>query len=179
MGESNRSTIPQPPTQFVLPPLGGQWFRWADINCCFWPGRSGRASRVNAALAEIRYLGGVYLLAWSSPGPPPTARPAERAVKYVGETSEFLRRMNQFRTSAGFIGPPSDGHSAGWRWPVGESEHLWIAFFDVGNGLLPHLAEGLRHWMEAVALEEYRVAHGSLPPVNIAKNGVVTFAPFA
>jgi hypothetical protein len=74
--------------------------------------------------------------------------------------------MGNFGNSAGFWGQPSSGHSAGWRWPPGKSEHLWVAFFEAGNDLPAHLAEGLRVWLEAVAQEEHRVLHGEVPPLN-------------
>jgi hypothetical protein len=94
-------------------------------------------------------------------------------VKYVGETADFRSRMGYFARSAGFWGDRKDGHSAGWRWPENASGNLWIAFFEVGAELPAHLAEGLRKWMEAVALEEHRLEHGNLPAVNAAKNEVI------
>jgi hypothetical protein len=50
-----------------------------------------------------------------------------------------------------------------------------IAFFPVANELLPHLAAGMRFWMEAVALEEFRLAHGRLPEINEAVSDVEGF----
>jgi hypothetical protein len=35
---------------------------------------------------------------------------------------------------------------------------------------------GMRHWMEAVAQEEYRAAHGHLPLVNRVEEGEVDFS---
>jgi hypothetical protein len=54
-------------------------------------------------------------------------------------------------------------------WSKGE---YLVSFYPVGSGLLPHLATGLRHWMEAVALEEYRLVHGRLPQINATTVGV-------
>lgn len=42
----------------------------------------------------------------------------------------------------------------------------------------PHLATGLRHWMEAVAQEEYRLAHGTLPPLNRVADGEIILEEF-
>ncbi|MBE7465977.1 MAG: hypothetical protein HS116_21080 [Planctomycetes bacterium] len=162
------------PTSFEVAPFGGQWFAWAEIAACFWPGRSRRADKVNPKLAPVRELGGVYCFAWS-PQAPPLIDPKAPQVKYIGETRSFLRRMGQFGHSAGFWNKRQDGHSAGWRWPEGRTECAWVAFFPVGQGLLPHLASGMRHWMEAVALEEHRLANGRLPEVNEPGSGVVAF----
>lgn len=156
------------PTSFDVPPFAGCWFRWADIAACFRPGRGRRAVSVNQKLAPIRLLGGVYCLALSSE-PPSIIGPTAEAVRYIGETSEFRRRMGQFGNSAGFWGERQDGHSAAWRWQAEQSDHTWVAFFTIGNELLPHLAKGMRSWMEAVALEEFRLAHGQLPEINANK----------
>lgn len=155
------------PTSFDVSPFAGQWFHWTHVTECFWPGRGGRSAKVNPELAPVCTLGGVYCFAWS-PEPPSIVGPTAAAVRYIGETSEFRRRMGQFGNSAGFWGERSNGHSAGWRWPVGQSDNTWVAFFAVGNELLPHLAAGMRFWMEAVALEEFRLAHGQLPEINEA-----------
>jgi hypothetical protein len=132
---------------------------------------------INPLLCSARDFGGVYLLAWSR-YPPASMRPSDRAVKCVGESYSFLARMDQFRTSAGFLGARDDGHSAGWRWPLNKTEHLWAAFFEIGTNLLPHLAKGYRKWMEAVALEEYRQVQGDLPIVNRAKEKELVFESF-
>ena len=155
------------PTSFDVPPFAMRWFHWTDITKCFWPGRGGRALCVNLELAPVRNLGGVYCFAWS-PEPPQVIGPTAATVQYIGETSEFLRRMGQFGDSAGFWGERREGHSAGWRWPVGQSENLWVSFFLIGDELLPHLAKGMRVWMEAVALEEFRLVHKLLPKINVA-----------
>jgi hypothetical protein len=97
-------------------------------------------------------------------------------VRYIGETSEFLQRMGQFANSAGFWGERQNGHSAGWRWPAGQSDNTWASFFPVGNELLPHLAAGMRFWMEAVALEEFRLVHDRLPEINEAVAEVEGFS---
>lgn len=149
----------------------GTWFRWADVEACFWPGRGGRAEKVNPKLAPVRYCGGVYLLAWS-PIPPERLHPATAEVKYIGQTNNFRGRMGQFATSAGFWGQRANGHSAGWRWPEGQTRDTWIAFFEVGESLRPHLAAGLRCWMEGLALEEHRLKLGRLPEINEAVEAI-------
>jgi len=83
--------------------------------------------------------------------------------------------MGQFGTSAGFWGARQNDHSAGWRWPAGQSEKVWVSFFPIGNELLPHLADGMRVWMEAVALEEFRLVHGRLPEINAEVADVASF----
>jgi hypothetical protein len=88
-------------------------------------------------------------------------------VQYIGETNAFGRRLRQFGDSAGLFGVRRRGHSAGWRWQNGARKHLQVAFFPVAAPLGQiHLAIGLRKWLEAVALEEHRLAHGRLPVVN-------------
>lgn len=166
--------IARVPTSFDVPPFAGRWFHWTDIAACFWPGRGGRATVINPNLAPVRTLGGVYCFAWSA-GAPPSIAPTDGAVRYIGETNEFLRRMGQFGNSAGFWGKRQNGHSAGWRWPAGRSESAWVSFYPIGNELLPHLADGMRVWMEAVALEEYRLVHGRLPDINAAVAEVPSF----
>jgi hypothetical protein len=89
-------------------------------------------------------------------------------VWYIGETVYFANRMGGFGNSAGFWGERRFGHSAAWRWPEGKWENMWVAFFEVGKDLAPHLAAGLRKWLEAVALEEYRLEHKQLPKINAA-----------
>ena len=163
------------PTSFDLRPHAGRWYLWSDINACFWPGPGKRAATVNLELANSRGLGGVYLFAWSEQQPVILASTLA-AIRYIGETSNFKRRMGQFGNSAGFWGKRAKGHSAGWRWPEGQTQKTWVAFFPVGNDLQPHLATGLRRWMEAVAQEEYRLAHGSLPEINAATSKVDAFA---
>ncbi len=165
------AAVPRPPTRFDLEAFAGRWFSWADINACFWPGRGGRAAAVNPLLAPVRNLGGVYLLAWSEQ-PPAALRPVAAEVRYIGETDNFRQRMGGFGNSAGFWGERRLGHSAGWRWPEGRSEHLWVAFFPVGEDLVPHLATGMRKWLEAVALEEHLRALGELPQINSAEGEV-------
>jgi hypothetical protein len=156
------------PTCFDLEAFAGRWFSWADINACFWPGRGGRAAAVSPLLAPARHLGGVYLLAWSEQ-PPAAVSPSAAEVRYIGETDNFKQRMGGFANSAGFWGDERQlGHSAGWRWPKGRSEHMWVAFFSVGGDLPPHLATGMRKWLEAVALEEHRREHRELPQINAA-----------
>ena len=93
--------------------------------------------------------------------------PRDAKVRDIGETAYFTTRMGGFGNSAGFWGQRRCfGHSAAWRWPEGKWKKLWVAFFVVGEGLEPHLAEGLRKWLEAVALEEHRLEHDRLPEVK-------------
>ena len=162
------------PTSFDIPPFASRWFHWTDVAGCFWPGRGGRAAIINPELAPVRKLGGVYCFAWSLAAPP-LVGPTVAAVRYIGETSEFSRRMGEFGNSAGFWGERRNGHSAGWRWPAGQSGNLWVSFFLIGGELLPHLAKGLRVWMEAVALEEFRLVYGRLPEINSADAEVESF----
>jgi hypothetical protein len=162
------------PTSFDAQPFGGRWFHWGDIAACFWPGRGGRAALVNPDLAPVRFLGGVYCFAWS-PESPAVVGPTAASVRYIGETSQFQRRMGQFANSAGLYGERQNGHSAGWRWPAGQSDNTWVSFFPIGNELLFHLAAGMRLWMEAVALEEFRLIRGRLPEINEAVSEVEGF----
>jgi hypothetical protein len=162
------------PTSFGIQPFAGRWFPWTGIVACFWPGRGRRAADINPDLAPVRTLGGVYCFAWSAVAPPIIC-PTAGTIRYIGETNAFLRRMGQFGNSAGFWGARQNGHSAGWRWPAGQSEKVWVSFFPIGNELLPHLADGMRVWMEAVALEEFRLVHGRLPEINAEVAEVASF----
>jgi hypothetical protein len=130
---------------------------------------------VNLDLAKIKDCGGVYVLAWSANEPPRKRLHQASVVKYIGETSWFKGRMGGFGSSAGFWGGRLPGHSAGWSWPKGKKSKLWVAFFDVVGQLElePHLCKGLRCWVEAVALEEHRLANGMLPQVNAVKRKAV------
>jgi HTH-type transcriptional regulator / antitoxin MqsA len=175
--------VPRVPTCFDVEAFAGRWFSWAEISACFWPGRGGRAAAINPHLAPVRDLGGIYLLAWSDQ-PPAGLHPSASAVRYIGESSNFKQRMGGFGSSAGLWGGGRQfGHLAGWRWPEGQSEHLWVAFFAVGEELLgvepwqcPHLAAGMRKWLEAAALEEHRRANnGQLPEVNAALGELAEF----
>ena len=160
-------SIPSPPVTFDLEAFAGQWFHWRDVTPWFWPRAGGRSERVNRVLAPVRSEGGVYFLAWS-PDVPAEARPKASEICYIGETVRFKNRMTQFSNSAGFNGDRKTGHNPAMRWPEGRKEHLWVAFFKVvEDPLQPHVEEGLRRWMEAVALEEHRLAHGALPQLNV------------
>ncbi len=132
---------------------------------------TGRAETRNPKLAPVRRLCGVYFLAWCSEMPS-SFGPTAADSKYIGESGSFLSRLGQFGNSAGFFydGVRREGHSAGWRWRH-DREHTWVSFYPVGNELIPdrpHLAAGLRVWMEAVALEEYRLLYHRLPEINEA-----------
>lgn len=163
-----------PPAEFNTQAYGARWFTWAEMEACFWPGKGNRSESVHAELAKIMNLGGVYLLAWS-PTPPASVSPACSQVQYIGQTHLFRNRMGQFGASAGFWGKRDRGHSAGWRWPEGHKRDLCVAFFPVGNELPHHLAEGLRHWVEALAIEAHHQAHARLPLVNGSRS-VVAFS---
>src|SRR5262249_20315600 len=117
----------------------------------------------------------VYCFAWS-PAPPRIIGPTAVEVKYIGESGEFQWRIGQFGNSAGFWGGERrDGHSAAWRWPLGQTANTWGRFFPPGADLGPHLAAGLRHWMEGMALEEYRLLHHTLPEINQSETELEAF----
>jgi hypothetical protein len=168
-------TIPVPPTSLNWPPLGGRWFHWSEIEAWFRHGVNKKSRSIDPELAEIKDYGGVYLLAWSRKEPQRIRPHLAREVQYIGQTYWFKARLDGFRASAGFLGKRTFGHSAGWRWDKGKKANLWVAFFDVTEGLSleAHVASALRCWVEAVALEEYRLVHGTLPAVNKAKPGKV------
>lgn len=153
------------PSMFNIEPFGGQWFHWNQIEECFWPGKGRRPEKVNPQLASVRNSSGVYLLAWSMPAPE-LVSPLASQIQYIGQTNCFHGRMAQFATSAGLWGKRDNGHSAGWRWPEGKRENLFVAFFPIIEGLSPHLASGLCHWLEALALEAYRINNNELPMIN-------------
>jgi hypothetical protein len=158
--------VPTLPTVFDLMAFGDRWYHWREVRACFWPGR-GRRSQ--GELTEVRFVGGIYLMAWSEAAPA-LLHPAAAEIKEIGETGEYRRRMGQFGDSAGFFGERRNGHSTAWKWPLGRTEKLWVAFFPTGDDFLPrkHLAKAWRCWLEGVAFEEHLQAHGSLPALNAA-----------
>lgn len=157
--------IPLPSQNFDTPSFAGRWFDWAEVEKCFWPGRGKRAKTVNPLLAPVCGLGGVYLLA-SCGQAPKIVHPRAQEVRYMGQTNDFRMRLGQFARSAGFWGERDSGHSAAWRWPKGATACTWVAFFHIGESFPDHIATGLRCWMEAVALEEHRLANGAIPKGN-------------
>jgi hypothetical protein len=163
--------IPVPPTTFDLAAFGGRWFHWREVAACFWPGRGKRSHRVNPVLAEVRHVGGIYLMAWSEAAPP-LLHPTAPEVKDIGETGQNLRRMGQFGNSAGFFGERRNGHSTAWKWPEGRTENLWVGFFPAGDAFLPkrHLAKAWRCWLEGIAFELHLQEHGSLPALNASED---------
>jgi hypothetical protein len=167
--------IPAPPMSLDWPALGERWFHWSRIAACFWPGPGKKSKSIDPELADIKDYGGVYLIAWSEQEPPRRKWSKVPSVKYIGETHWFKARMGGFAQSAGFKGERAFGHSAAWRWEQGKNSKLWVAFFDVTQGqtMQPHLAIGLRRWVEAVALEEYRLANGALPELNVARGDYI------
>jgi hypothetical protein len=161
--------IPSAPTVFDLAGFGDRWYHWREVSACFWPGRGGRSHRVDPVLADVRFVRGIYLMAWSEAAPA-LLHPTAPEVKDLGETGGYRRRMGQFGNSAGFFGERRNGHSTAWKWPLGQTEKLWVAFFPAGDDFLPrkHLAKAWRGWVEGVAFEEHRQAHGTLPALNAA-----------
>jgi hypothetical protein len=145
-------------------PHGGRWYHWSEVEACFWPGPGRKSRSIDEVLAEVLFLGGIYLLAHSKRAPQQLS-PNSKNVKYIGETGEFKRRMGQFGASAGFFGEQRAGHSAGWRWNWGQHD-LWMCFVPVGQNLPGHLAGGLRFWAEAQALDVYYREYSRLPEVN-------------
>lgn len=151
---------------FSLAPFAGKWFPWDRVAACFWPGAGRRSAAVDAVLAPVRDRAGVYLMAWGDPEPVPRA--GDPAVRYMGQSQTFKTRMRQFGTSAGFFWSERyDGHSAAWRWPLGRTERLSVAFCPLETGLSPHLATGYLYLEEALALDAYYADHGTLPPLNL------------
>ena len=153
------------PSKFVRSSFLDQWFPWSRVEKCFWPGQGKRSDKIDPDLSTIRHKGGIYCLAWSKFAPSKRS-PHDQSIRYIGQTSNFSRRMAQFGASAGFWGKRSFGHSAGWRWKKGKTESLWVCFFAVDENIPDHLVAGLRCWLEALALEEYRTKWGKLPDVN-------------
>jgi hypothetical protein len=157
-------TIRALPKSFDLVAMSGRWFRWNDVEKCFWPGRGKRPSDVDSILAEACATGGVYVLAWSSRPMKRVSHVVPEAI-YIGETVNFRGRMVGWARSAGFWGERSNGHSAAWRWKKG-SKSLWLAFFPTPDELPRRLAKHVRCYYEVMAIEEYRVKNGSLPAAN-------------
>lgn len=168
------ATIQIPPTSLNWPPLGDGWFHWKEVDANFWP-KERRTRVAHPDLDFIKDSGGVYVIAWSVEKPCQKQLHTCPQVKYIGETHCFKTRMGAFGTSAGFWGDRANGHSAGWSWEQGKVHNLWVAFFDVLNGVeMPtHLAMGLRKWVEAVALEEHRQVNGRLPIVNTVRRNTI------
>lgn len=106
----------------------------------------------------------MYFFAWVTQ-PAKKVVHTDRAIVYIGETSNFCDRMGRWATSAGFWGERQDGHSAAWRWTEG-SKHLWVAFFELEPPESKRMAKHVRLYYEIMATEEYRVARGRLPRVN-------------
>jgi hypothetical protein len=156
--------VPPLPKTFDCTPFLNQWLRWSRVYKCFKPGAGQRAVKVDPELAPARQRGGVYLFRWSMK-PTPRVVHTDRAVIYVGETSDFCGRMLGWARSAGFLGERERGHSAAYRWREG-SEHLWVAFFQMPVLEDRRLAKHVRLYFEIMATEEYRATHGRLPRVN-------------
>jgi hypothetical protein len=159
------------PKTFDLDAHGAGWYSWEDINKCFWPGAGKKSVYVDPTLAEIVTSKGIYCIAWRADG---KAFPSNPAIQYIGQTSSFKSRMEQFGWSAGFWGERAPGHSAGWRWHGEKNDQMSVAFFPLPASNIPkHMLNGYLHWYEALALDTYHKQCGSLPFVNIPKNGIV------
>lgn len=166
------SALESPPAEFSFTACAEEWFHWLDIQKCFWPGAGKRSALINPVLGPIGKLGGVYLLAWSKQAPE-RMHPAASEVRYIGETYWFKDRMDGFRRSAGLLGERTNGHSAAWRWPLGQCENLWVAFFEIPHLPLPdYLCKGWRKYMEAIAIHEHVIANSRQPLVTAAKTEV-------
>src|SRR5689334_16475859 len=105
------TATPRPPSSFELEPLGSEWLHWSKLALQAFPGRGVPRQ---GGLQELADVGGIYLLAWSETRPLELS-PAERTVKYIGETDRFLRRLGQFGCAAGLL-TGSGAHSGGARW---------------------------------------------------------------
>lgn len=163
---------PKTNREFFGKPFLDEWFRWEEIENSFWE-RGVDTDYVVDALKSIKTAGGIYLFAWSK-RPPRLRHPKAEAIRYIGETSNFKNRMDQFGASAGFWGTPYSGHSAGWRWPLGQKDNLFIAFYPF-HKQQAHIFKGFRAWYEAQALEIYRKQNGEIPLLNQRNNGRVNF----
>lgn len=150
---------------FSLKPFEDRWFSWQRIAPCFWPGLGKLAASADPLLAPVRTMGGVYLIGWGEPEKMPA--PTDPAVQYVGQTSNFKRRMKKFKASGGFDSlKRRKGHSAAGRWPLGKNQKMHVAFFPLKENVLPHMATGLLYLEEALALDAYYRKYGKLPPLN-------------
>ena len=156
---------------FDLNAHGAGWYAWEDIEKCFWPGAGRKSVNVDPILGQLVASKGVYCIAWNATG---KAFPGNPAIQYIGQTGSFKSRMEQFGWSAGFWGNRAPGHSAGWRWHEQKSEQLQVAFFPLPVTDIPkHMLNGYLHWYEALALDAHLKQYGSLPFVNVPKNGVL------
>ena len=159
--------------RFDLQPFLGQWFLWDRINACFWPGAGGRSERVDPDLSPVRGMSGIYVIAWGELSGKP--EPGCPEVQYIGMTDNFKIRIAQFASSSGIhYEDRYSGHSAAWRWPLGKSELMHVAFFPLQEDLVSHLKKGLLHWKEALAIDAYFRRHGTVPPLN-GGDGPISF----
>lgn len=159
------------PNTFDLKAYGEGWYSWGRISDCFWPGAGKRSADVDPVLAKLAKLRGIYCIGWKAVGKPSPCNPG---VQYIGQTGSFKTRMAQFGWSAGFWGGREPGHSAGWRWAENKNDQLVVSFYPIATSKIPkHMLAGFLHWYEALALDAYYKACGSLPFVNNPKNGVL------
>ena len=52
------------PTFFDLGAHNKRWYKWADIEKCFWPGVGMRSVQVDEFLSKMVKEKGVYCIAW-------------------------------------------------------------------------------------------------------------------
>jgi len=158
------TAVPPLAKTFDLKPFLGIWVPWSRIRPCFRPGPGRRAAKIDPELAPVRQLAGIYILRCAEK-PAMAVSHTDPAVVYIGETSHFGSRMNNWAASAGFWGERKHGHSAAYRWDDGH-EHLSVGFFETPTSDKIRLGKHIRLYYEVLATEEYRVAHGRLPRVN-------------
>lgn len=157
---------------FYLKPHHNKWFSWKEINSCFWPGQGKRSSNINSDLSPVISMAGIYLIGWGNDLGIPT--PCSEYVKYIGMTENFKNRIGQFAASSGIhYEERHDGHSAAWRWPQGMCSKMTVAFFELPKDQEKHLRQGLLHWQEALAIDEYYKLYGQVPPLNLG-DGEIT-----
>ena len=157
--------VPPLAKTFNLQPFLGGWAPWSRIGLCCRPGPSRRAATIDPELAPVRQMAGIYVFRWAEEPAEVVSHVDPAVVVYIGETSHFGGRMNNWAASAGFWGGRKSGHSAAWRWEDGH-EHLWSACFETPTPDSVRLGKHVRLYYEVMATEEYRAANGSLPRVN-------------
>ena len=159
---------------FDLKPYKNKWFSWDRINNCFWPGAGCRSDDIDSELSPVRLMSGIYVISWDCNNSKPS--PNDDAVKYIGMTNLFKKRMEQFAASSGLhYDDRYNGHSAAWRWPLGKDKLMKVAFYPLEDNLPFHLKSGILHWYEALAIYSYYQSHqDEMPPLN-AGGGTIKF----
>lgn len=158
--------------KFSLNPYINTWFSWDRVNECFWPGAGGRSEHIDPELAPVRLMSGIYVIGWGDCSSIPT--PSADIVQYIGMTQNFKNRIGQFAISSGLhYDERYNGHSAGWRWPIGRRVHMKIAFFPLKDNYALHMKSGILHYYEALAIDTYYQKFGNIvPPLN-RRNGII------